>query len=66
MVYYVYNFIFKKFVFREPIRDSRRVGSGRLVSRDSWDSSYRQPENGIASNFNFGKGNFREASHSSM
>lgn len=66
MVYYVCTFIFKQFVFREPIREPRRVGSGRLMSRDSWDSVYRQPENGISSNFNFGKGNFREASHSSM
>lgn len=66
MIYYVCTFIFKKNCVREPIREPRRVGSGRLMSRDSWDSGYRQPENGISSNFNFGKGNFREASHSSM
>jgi len=54
-------------MFREPIRETRRVGSGRLMSRDSWESGYRQPENGGANNYNFGKGNFREASsHSSM
>lgn len=54
-------------MFREPNREPRRVGSGRLMSRDSWDSSYRQPENGISNNFNFGKGGFREsASHNSV
>jgi hypothetical protein len=37
------------------------------MSRDSWDTGYRQPENGIGNNFNFGKGGFRESSsHSSM
>lgn len=53
-------------MFREPIREPRRVGSGRLMSRDSWDSGFRQSENGLTSNFNFGKGNFREPSHNSM
>jgi len=38
------------------------------MSRDSWDSSFRQPENGISNNYNFGKGgSFRESSsHNSM
>lgn len=36
------------------------------MSRDSWDSNYRQPENGIPTNYNFGKGGFRESSHNSM
>lgn len=37
------------------------------MNRDSWDSGYRQPENGIANNYNFGKGGFRESSsHNSM
>lgn len=53
-------------MFREPVREPRRVGSGRLMSRDSWDSNYRQPENGISNNYNFGKGGFRESSHNSM
>jgi len=53
-------------MFREPIREPRRVGSGRLMSRDSWDSGYRQSENGIANNYTFGKGGFRETSHNSM
>ncbi|XP_016659667.1 eukaryotic translation initiation factor 4E transporter isoform X2 [Acyrthosiphon pisum] len=57
----------KQYVEREPIREPRRVGSGRLMSRDSWDSGFRQPENGIANNYNFGKGGFRESSsHSSI
>lgn len=56
-----------KYLFREPIREPRRVGSGRLISRDSWDTGFRQQENGIASNYNFGKGGFRESSsHNSM
>jgi len=55
-----------KYKFREPIREPRRVGSGRLMSRDSWESGFRQPENGIG-NYNFGKGGFRESSsHNSM
>lgn len=53
--------------FREPIREPRRVGSGRLMNRDSWDSGFRQPENGISNNYSFGKGGFRESSsHNSM
>lgn len=37
------------------------------MSRDSWDTGFRQQENGIASNYNFGKGGFRESSsHNSM
>lgn len=61
-----YNFYNMKYMFREPIREPRRVGSGRLMSRDSWDSGYRQSENGIANNYTFGKGGFRETSHNSM
>ncbi|XP_015363733.1 PREDICTED: eukaryotic translation initiation factor 4E transporter-like [Diuraphis noxia] len=57
----------KQYVEREPIREPRRVGSGRLMSRDSWDSGFRQPENGIANNYNFGKSGFRESSsHNSI
>jgi len=67
MCFITFVFFIIIYKFREPIREPRRVGSGRLMSRDSWDSGFRQPENGIANNYNFGKSGFRESSsHSSM
>lgn len=63
MLFIIFVIFFNiKCIFREPIREPRRVGSGRLMTRDSWDSGYRQPENGIANNYNFGKGSYRESS----
>ncbi|XP_050521853.1 eukaryotic translation initiation factor 4E transporter-like isoform X2 [Daktulosphaira vitifoliae] len=57
----------KQYVEREPVRESRRIGSGRLMSRDSWESGYRQQDNGMANNYTFSKGTFRDSSsHNSL
>ncbi|XP_050442719.1 eukaryotic translation initiation factor 4E transporter-like isoform X2 [Adelges cooleyi] len=50
----------KQYVEREPIREQRRIGSGRLMSRDSWETGYRPAENGIANSYSFSKGSFRD------